>query len=71
MNWLGTYLNENRPPQQNGPEIVDKLCDRVVNSSLLEDRRAAVLGLKGLSKQYQLVRSCHNYSTNYSTNIIY
>lgn len=40
---------------QSGAEIVDKLCDRVVNATLLEDRRAAILGLKGLSRQYQLV----------------
>jgi hypothetical protein len=35
-------------------ETVDKLCDRVLNSTFLEDKRAAVLGLKGLSKEYTL-----------------
>lgn len=58
MNWLDkgyTALVGDRPPQQSGPELVDKLCDRVVHSTLLEDRRAAVMGLKNLSKSYQLV----------------
>ena len=38
-----------------GPEEVDKLCDRLVNSTLLEDRRAAVLGLRSYSREFQLV----------------
>ena len=40
---------------QSGADTVDKLCDRVANSSLLEDRRASVLGLKGLAREYKLV----------------
>lgn len=44
-----------KPAQQNPQETIDKLCDRLANATLLEDRRAAVLGLKGLSREYQLV----------------
>jgi hypothetical protein len=59
MNWLGAgysaLVGEAAQPQS-GPETVDKLCDRLMNSSLLEDRRASVMGLKGLSRQFQLVR---------------
>lgn len=39
---------------QTGPETVDKLVDRVLNATLLEDRRAAVLGLKGLARDWTL-----------------
>ncbi|CAG8512013.1 7681_t:CDS:10 [Ambispora leptoticha] len=41
---------------QSAADTVIKLCDRVNNSTLLEDRRAAVLGLKGLSREYRLLR---------------
>ncbi|CAG8438332.1 4785_t:CDS:10 [Ambispora gerdemannii] len=39
---------------QSAADTVIKLCDRASNSTLLEDRRAAVLGLKGLSREYRL-----------------
>ena len=39
---------------QTAEETIEKLCDRILHSTLLEDRRAAVLGLKGLSREYQL-----------------
>ncbi|KAI9100461.1 p115 like vesicle tethering protein [Phlyctochytrium arcticum] len=39
---------------QSGSDTVHKLCDRVQHSTLLEDRRAAVMGLKGLSKDWKL-----------------
>jgi hypothetical protein len=34
---------------------IDKLCDRVKDATLLEDRRSAVQGLRGLSREWQLV----------------
>jgi hypothetical protein len=34
---------------------IDKLCDRVRDADLLEDRRSAVQGLRGLSREFQLV----------------
>jgi hypothetical protein len=36
-------------------EIIDKLCDRLLNGTQLEDRRAALLGLKGLSRDWKAV----------------
>lgn len=54
MNLFSAFIGE-PVKQQSAEETIDKLCDRVINSTLLEDRRAAVLGLKGLSRQYQLV----------------
>ncbi|EGF77134.1 hypothetical protein BATDEDRAFT_36121 [Batrachochytrium dendrobatidis JAM81] len=39
---------------QSPQETIDKLCDRVMNSTLLEDRRAAVQVLRGLARDWQL-----------------
>ncbi|KAH6584978.1 hypothetical protein BASA60_000741 [Batrachochytrium salamandrivorans] len=39
---------------QSPQETIDKLCDRVMHSSLLEDRRAAVQVLRGLARDWQL-----------------
>jgi hypothetical protein len=39
---------------------IDKLCDRVGFAELLEDRRSAVQGLRGLSRQFQLVHQLFN-----------
>lgn len=36
-------------------DIIDKLCDRLLNGTQLEDRRAALLGLKGLSRDWKAV----------------
>lgn len=36
-------------------DTIAKLCDRLLNSTLLEDRRAAVLGLKGFCRDYREV----------------
>lgn len=40
--------------QPSASETIDKLCDRMVHSTLLEDRRAAVMSLKSLSRDYRL-----------------
>ncbi|CAJ0891433.1 8545_t:CDS:10 [Entrophospora sp. SA101] len=45
-------LGEKGQPQSVDDTIV-KLVDRANNSTLLEDRRAAILGLKGLSREYR------------------
>ncbi|KAI8819235.1 p115 like vesicle tethering protein [Fimicolochytrium jonesii] len=47
-------LRGDKGVEQTGAETVHKLCDRVQNSTLLEDRRAAVMGLKGLAKDWRL-----------------
>ncbi|KAM7009063.1 general vesicular transport factor p115 isoform 2-T2 [Tautogolabrus adspersus] len=41
-------------PQPSGAETIQKLCDRVASSTLLEDRRDAVRALKSLSKKYRV-----------------
>lgn len=41
-------------PQPSGAETIQKLCDRVASSTLLEDRRDAVRALKALSKKYRM-----------------
>ncbi|XP_066430187.1 general vesicular transport factor p115 isoform X4 [Eleutherodactylus coqui] len=40
--------------QPSGAETIQKLCDRVASSTLLDDRRDAVRALKSLSKKYRL-----------------
>lgn len=40
---------------QSASETIDKLCDRLANATLVEDRRAALLGLKGLSRDWKAV----------------
>ncbi|KJE89305.1 vesicle docking protein [Capsaspora owczarzaki ATCC 30864] len=40
-------------PTQTGLQTVEKLCDRLEHSTLLEDRRNAVRSLKSLAKEYQ------------------
>jgi hypothetical protein len=34
---------------------IDRLCDRVKDATLLEDRRTAVQGLRGLARDWKLV----------------
>ena len=40
--------------EHSGADIVDKLCDRVATSTLLEDRRDAVRSLRSLAPDYQV-----------------
>ncbi|XP_010001935.1 PREDICTED: general vesicular transport factor p115 [Chaetura pelagica] len=44
----------NRPRQTLQGSSIQKLCDRVASSTLLDDRRDAVRALKSLSKKYRL-----------------
>ncbi|KAL2912602.1 Vesicle-mediated ER to Golgi transport protein [Polyrhizophydium stewartii] len=53
MQSLFSALRGDKTPQQSPQEIIDKLCDRVQNSSLLEDRRSAVQGLRGMSREWR------------------
>ncbi|KAK7491209.1 hypothetical protein BaRGS_00017480, partial [Batillaria attramentaria] len=50
-NFLGTQQGGEQP---SGAETIERLCDRVQTSSLLEDRRDAVRALKALSKKFRL-----------------
>ncbi|TRY75944.1 hypothetical protein DNTS_033502 [Danionella cerebrum] len=55
MNFLrGVMGGQPTGPQPTGAETIQKLCDRVASSTLLEDRRDAVRALKSLSKKYRL-----------------
>ncbi|GAA6035143.1 hypothetical protein JCM8097_006386 [Rhodosporidiobolus ruineniae] len=38
---------------QSATATIDKLCDRLLNADNIEDRRAALLGLKGLSRDWK------------------
>lgn len=38
---------------QSPTDTIARLCDRLESATLLEDRRAAVLSLKGLARQYK------------------
>lgn len=37
-------------------DTIEKLCERLLNGTQREDRRAALLGLKGLSRDWKSVR---------------
>ncbi|KAM6449781.1 general vesicular transport factor p115 isoform 2-T2 [Liasis olivaceus] len=55
MNFLrGVMGGQSAGPQPSGAETIQKLCDRVASSTLLDDRRDAVRALKSLSKKYRL-----------------
>lgn len=40
---------------QSANDTIEKLCDRLLNNNQLEERRAALLGLKGLSRDWKSV----------------
>ncbi|XP_016011506.1 general vesicular transport factor p115 isoform X1 [Rousettus aegyptiacus] len=55
MNFLrGVMGGQSAGPQHTEAETIQKLCDRVASSTLLDDRRDAVRALKSLSKKYRL-----------------
>jgi hypothetical protein len=56
MSWLfPSSKTQNEPP--NATLTIEKLCDRARDATLLEDRRSAVQGLRGLARDWQLVPS--------------
>ncbi|XP_074648252.1 general vesicular transport factor p115-like [Tubulanus polymorphus] len=56
MDYFRKYLGANQESggQPTGAETVERLCDRVQSSTLLDDRRDAVRALKSLSRKYCL-----------------
>ncbi|KAL6486819.1 hypothetical protein MHYP_G00034450 [Metynnis hypsauchen] len=55
MNFFrGVMGGQQAGAQPSGVETIQKLCDRVASSTLLEDRRDAVRALKSLSKKYRV-----------------
>ena len=43
------------PSRSNETEIIEKLCNRLASATMIEDKKGAVLSLKSLSRDYQLV----------------
>jgi hypothetical protein len=64
---FGAFLTQ--PRQQEPEEIIQTLCNRLEHSTNLEDRRAAVLGLRGFSRDYQEVFPFETFSGLYLTNV--
>lgn len=40
------------PAKQNATDTINTLCGRISSATLLEDRRAAILGLRSFAKEY-------------------
>ncbi|KAJ2858555.1 Vesicle-mediated ER to Golgi transport protein [Coemansia erecta] len=53
MDFFKRYSSIGNQQQQSASETIQRLADRVETSTLLEDKRAAVLSLKGLSREYK------------------
>ncbi|KAJ1826597.1 Vesicle-mediated ER to Golgi transport protein [Coemansia sp. RSA 2599] len=53
MDFFKRYSSIGSQQQQSASETIQRLADRVETSTLLEDKRAAVLSLKGLSREYK------------------
>lgn len=53
MEIISGLLSQTQPKPQSAHETITKLCDRLQNSTLIEDRRTAVLGLKGFAREYR------------------
>ena len=49
---LRGVLESQAPPKQNATDTINTYCSRMVNATLLEDRRQAILGLRSFAKQY-------------------
>ncbi|KAI9366912.1 p115 like vesicle tethering protein [Zopfochytrium polystomum] len=54
MDFLFGALRGEKGQPQTGPETIDKLVDRALHATLLEDRRAAIVTLKGLARDWTL-----------------
>ncbi|KAK6527839.1 hypothetical protein TWF694_004813 [Orbilia ellipsospora] len=46
-------LTNQAPPKQTATATIATLCDRLAHATLLEDRRAAVLGLRSFARDYK------------------
>jgi len=55
MNYFKSFVSASEESGPSETEIVEKLCNRVESSTLLEDRRDAVRGLKSLSKKFRKI----------------
>ncbi|KAF9165528.1 hypothetical protein DFQ26_009845, partial [Actinomortierella ambigua] len=46
-------LRGEKGQHQTGAETIDRICNRIEHGTLLEDRRAGVMALKGLAREYK------------------
>lgn len=53
MEILSGLISQTQPKPQGAYETITKLCDRLQNGTMIEDRRTAVLGLKGFAREYR------------------
>jgi hypothetical protein len=49
------FGSSNQQEQPDASHTIDRLCDRVRDANMLEDRRTAVQGLRGLARDWHLV----------------
>lgn len=49
---LRNVLETQSPAKQNATDTINTLSSRLLSATLLEDRRAAILGLRSFAKQY-------------------
>jgi hypothetical protein len=54
MDTFFQVLRGNDAPIQTPTDTITKLCDRAMHSTLLEDRRGAVQGLRSLAREWKL-----------------
>jgi hypothetical protein len=57
--WADAALAAPGQPQT-AVDTIDKLNDRLANGESMEDRKAALLGIKGLSRDWKAVRRVPN-----------
>jgi hypothetical protein len=53
MSLLSGLLQGQAPPKQDATSTIQTLCLRLSSGTLLEDRRAAILGLRSFARDYQ------------------
>ncbi|KAF3935950.1 hypothetical protein ABW19_dt0202928 [Dactylella cylindrospora] len=53
MEMFSGILANQAPPKQTATATIATLCDRLLHATLLEDRRAAILGLRSFARDYK------------------
>ena len=53
MDMLTGMLSSQAPAKQTATSTIATLCDRLQHATLLEDRRAAVQGLRSFAREYR------------------
>ena len=55
MDYFARSYDALRAAPQSGSDTIEKLCERLLNGASIEERKAALLGLKGLSRDWKAV----------------